>query len=76
LIKICSRKSKTVLSALISNLEFRKFTNRKSNNTILPFIQLDNTVILEENSKVIELEETFFSAASFASIYSSSALIR
>jgi hypothetical protein len=31
-----------------------------SNNTILPFIQPDNTVIFEENSKAIELEETFF----------------
>ena len=41
-------------------MEFRKFTNRKSNNTILPFIQPDNTVIFEENSKAIELEETFF----------------
>jgi hypothetical protein len=41
-------------------MEFRKFTNRKSNNTILPFIQLDNTVIFGENSKAIELEETFF----------------
>jgi hypothetical protein len=29
-------------------------------NTILPFIQPDNTVIFEENSKAIELEETFF----------------
>jgi hypothetical protein len=38
-------------------MEFRKFTNRKSNNTILPFIQPDNTVIFEENSKAIELEE-------------------
>ena len=41
-------------------MEFRKFTNKKSNNTILPFIQPDNTVIFEENSKAIELEETFF----------------
>jgi hypothetical protein len=41
-------------------MEFRKFTNRKSNNTILPFIQPDNTVIFEENSKAIELEEAFF----------------
>lgn len=41
-------------------MEFRKFTNRKSNNTILPFIQPDNTVIFEENSKAIELEKTFF----------------
>jgi hypothetical protein len=41
-------------------MEFRKFTiNRKSNNTILPFIQPDNTVIFEENRKAIELEETF-----------------
>jgi hypothetical protein len=36
------------------------FTNKKSNNTILPFIQPYNTVIFEENSKAIELEETFF----------------
>jgi hypothetical protein len=36
-------------------MEFRKFTNKKSNNTILPFIQPDNTVIFEENSKAIEL---------------------
>jgi hypothetical protein len=41
-------------------MEIRKFTNRKSNNTILPIIQPDNTVIFEENSKAIELEETFF----------------
>ena len=41
-------------------MEFRKFTNKKSNNTILPFIQPDYTVIFEENSKAIELEETFF----------------
>jgi hypothetical protein len=41
-------------------MEFRKFTNKKSNNTILSFIQPDNTVIFEENSKAIELEETFF----------------
>ena len=41
-------------------MEFRKFTNRKSNNTILPSIPPDNTVIFEENSKAIELEETFF----------------
>ena len=41
-------------------MEIRKFTNRKSNNTILPIIQPDNTVIFEENSKGIELEETFF----------------
>ena len=36
-------------------MEIRKFTNRKSNNTILPIIQPDNTVIFEENSKAIEL---------------------
>ena len=41
-------------------MEFRKFTNRKSNNTILPFIQPVNTVIFGENSKAIELEETFY----------------
>jgi hypothetical protein len=39
-------------------MEFRKFTNKKNNNTILPFIQPDNTVIFEENSKAIELEES------------------
>ena len=41
-------------------MEFRKFTNRKSNNTILPFIQPVNTVIFGENSNAIELEETFY----------------
>jgi hypothetical protein len=60
LIKICSRKSKTARNIKDKWMEFRKFTNKKSNNTILPFIQPDNTVIFEENSKAIELEETFF----------------
>jgi len=40
--------------------EFRKFTKRKENNVILPFIQQNNDVIFEENEKAVELEQTFF----------------
>lgn len=40
--------------------EFKKFTKRKENNVILPFIQQNNDVIFEENEKAVELEQTFF----------------
>ena len=40
--------------------EFRKFTKKKTDNTILPFIQQNNDVIFDESDKAKELEHTFF----------------